>query len=401
VISLGSRAGIIQRIRESAGRDSFPDLFLLETGRTGAALLAQWLDDGKAPDFVRGLAVLDGDGLLSFQGGALVHALNLSRDILGNILGGPLLIIISSDGAEKLSSQAPDLFQVRAGSYIFKNKISHDSSLMFEVPYNPDSSDVRNPGDIEMNFMKLKQQVIPGAGDSRVLLPFAFNGIIYPLISNGVELSSSEDIREKMLRIGFEATVIAEKLSRDSNSMEWMVRAELARSTILRVFDGMENHQMHPSIEENALRMAREIGNKNLLLSALIARIETLTLVEFDLEKSEELCEQAQVLAEDLGAPVAMAQIAIMRAIVAIKREQFEVAGRILSDHRHLLSIIPDKQKSFFYIRYVDALMGSFQFDEAREVLCHELIPLARKVDISTISAMVEERRARLEQVGV
>lgn len=113
------RDEVLRRLRKQLPQ-SAPHLTWLTPGAPGLDQLQGWLDNRSAPSSLQGLVVADGDALLSHDDGHLIAALNVVRDLLGDYLGGPLVLVVSPLGAARIPGLAPDFFQVRAGTYLLR-----------------------------------------------------------------------------------------------------------------------------------------------------------------------------------------------------------------------------------------------------------------------------------------
>lgn len=109
-----ARAEVLSRLRAWSGREGVPELGFLPSGAEGAQRLSAILAEPSAREPLRGLVVPDADRLV--EEGLPIEALNVVRDRLGDIIKGPLVLVLSPRREVELGRMAPDLFDVRAAT---------------------------------------------------------------------------------------------------------------------------------------------------------------------------------------------------------------------------------------------------------------------------------------------
>jgi hypothetical protein len=79
-------------------------------GRDGEVMLERLLVGGESTPALAGAVIVDGDTLTAAR--TPIHSLNAGRDHLGELIAGPLVLIVSSVREVELSRMAVDLFDV-------------------------------------------------------------------------------------------------------------------------------------------------------------------------------------------------------------------------------------------------------------------------------------------------
>ncbi|MDO9016293.1 MAG: hypothetical protein Q8S73_10165 [Deltaproteobacteria bacterium] len=114
VVDDESREEVVRALRGWAGHEGVPALTIFPASADGAGKFDLLLRGGLDP--VEGVVIPDGDALVNADEGRLAAGLNLSRDHLGRWVRGPLVVLLSDEGATALARAVPDLHDVRAGS---------------------------------------------------------------------------------------------------------------------------------------------------------------------------------------------------------------------------------------------------------------------------------------------
>lgn len=106
------RDEVVRRLHAWGGLDGIPALETLAHGESGARHLELVLRGKSAVH--AGLVCPDADVLLDFEGGQVVAALNLARDVLYRYVRGPLVLVFSKTGVDRFAHEAFDLYETRA-----------------------------------------------------------------------------------------------------------------------------------------------------------------------------------------------------------------------------------------------------------------------------------------------
>ena len=110
-----ARAELVRRLRAWSGEDGVPELLFFASGREGEETLERLLVGGEPAPALAGAVIVDGDTLTA--AGTPIHSLNAGRDRLGELIAGPLVLIVSPVREVEMSRMAVDLFDIRAATY--------------------------------------------------------------------------------------------------------------------------------------------------------------------------------------------------------------------------------------------------------------------------------------------
>jgi tetratricopeptide (TPR) repeat protein len=118
IVDGGARAEVLRRLATWSGRDDVPELRIVT-------------DDGEALKFLqdlRGLArcetgiVIANPGLSVWESPCSLREWNPARDLIARYIDGPCLFVIEREHEVATTRAAPDLYDVRAGTYRFESE---------------------------------------------------------------------------------------------------------------------------------------------------------------------------------------------------------------------------------------------------------------------------------------
>lgn len=109
-----ARSEVRSRLAAWSGKDGVPELRFFPEGELGARAVLGAVESPPATP-LSGAVIVDGDTLVEQE--LPVHALNVARDVLGRLVAGPLVILLTPRREVELSRLAPDLFAVRRAAY--------------------------------------------------------------------------------------------------------------------------------------------------------------------------------------------------------------------------------------------------------------------------------------------
>ncbi len=107
-----ARRELIRRLHLWSGDGGLPSLRFLDEGDEAERSVMALLEGSALDETIPGLVLPDVDVL--FDTGRALEALNMARDRLASLVGGPLLLVVGDEQAAELGRRAPDLFDVRA-----------------------------------------------------------------------------------------------------------------------------------------------------------------------------------------------------------------------------------------------------------------------------------------------
>jgi tetratricopeptide (TPR) repeat protein len=113
-----ARRELLRRLRAWSGTGGVPRLYFFDEGEIGARALERWLAEAWEKKALTGAVLLDGDALIA--NGSALSALNVARDRLGQLIRGPFIVVLSPRSEAEMATLAPDLFDVRAGTWEFE-----------------------------------------------------------------------------------------------------------------------------------------------------------------------------------------------------------------------------------------------------------------------------------------
>lgn len=108
-----ARGELFRRFRAWSGVAGIPAMEVVDAGEPSRARIDALLS---ATERSGAGLVVDATALLA-EDARLARDLNVSRDVLPKLLGGPLVLIVSPSRAAEFQTNAPDLFDVRSGTY--------------------------------------------------------------------------------------------------------------------------------------------------------------------------------------------------------------------------------------------------------------------------------------------
>ena len=161
-----ARAEVLSRLRAWSGRDGVPELGFLPSGAEGAKRLTAILAETGAREPLRGLVVPDADRLV--EEALPIQALNVVRDRLGEIVQGPLVLVLSPRREVELSRMAPDLFDVRATTcevhaIVAEAEAETTPTLMIQALAAPPALTRRAPTEQDLRALEASKEGPPGA----------------------------------------------------------------------------------------------------------------------------------------------------------------------------------------------------------------------------------------------
>jgi tetratricopeptide (TPR) repeat protein len=108
-----ARAEVVRRLAAWSDMGAVPRLETLPTGAEG---VRRTLEDSQAgARTAGGWLVPDGDAVV--EDAAAIEALNLARDQLWRVVGGPLVLVMAPGRAVQFQQRAADLYEVRRGTW--------------------------------------------------------------------------------------------------------------------------------------------------------------------------------------------------------------------------------------------------------------------------------------------
>jgi len=113
-----ARREITRRLRAWSGTGGVPRLHFFDEGESGARALERWVAEAWGKEASTGVVLSDGDALIA--DGSALSALNVARDRLGQLIKGPFVVVLSPRSEAEMATIAPDLFDVRAGTWEFE-----------------------------------------------------------------------------------------------------------------------------------------------------------------------------------------------------------------------------------------------------------------------------------------
>ncbi len=110
-----ARAAIVSRLTAWGEGGDVPQLARFPHGAEGVAALRARL--ATRAEGGGGWLLPDGDALLEEGGRETLEALNVARDRLWDVVGGPLVLVLAPTRAKEFMEAAPDLYEVRRGTW--------------------------------------------------------------------------------------------------------------------------------------------------------------------------------------------------------------------------------------------------------------------------------------------
>lgn len=380
-----AKVEVNRRLRAWSGLGGIPELLFFPEGEGAARAIEEFLSRARlhvAP--IPGAVLADGDAVFDEDGeSAALVALNLSRDILGALIRGPLVLVFPASRGGDLARVAPDLFDTRAMSVELEAVLAEaPPPLALPAPARVWNEPARSKEELRREAARLRALAAssepPPSGalaDAWIRLGWAFLALGDPGEARGV----AEESKLLAEAVGYTSAV----------ATALMFEADVvARSGHL---DASEQSL------QKALKLSREAGDLYVEGNVLV-RLARWNLVVGRLDGAYALLERALALFQKVGAVHERALTIGEVARVHSSRGELQEARRLLQTEvipvLEMLGDARNRAAAVGMIADIHRLRGELQ--EALRLHVEEELPIYKELQAGRDQANTVERIARI-----
>lgn len=316
VVDSRAQAEVERRLRAWRESPGLPRWRVLgEEARYGDLIAA--LERDESAESTGGLFIPDLDALLEAEGDRVLTTLNIARDRLDEVIGGPLVVVVSPESSPELRRQAPDLYDIRAATYdIEAQSISPLAApalgqSLFDYLAFPSAA---VPSELRATQARLAQMEKGEAAPPRGALAGSWIHLAEGFLA-AHELSEARAAAEEAIRLA------ENRESAPSTKGRYTAVLAAAESVIGEV----AGRTGHPAVAEshfrNAVHLARVASDQRALVASL-DRLGNFLNVRGDSREAKELLKEAIDTRRRAGLPSGTSHLLLGQVFLGLGRRR-------------------------------------------------------------------------------